>query len=192
MNSNIKSLLLCCLLLILFRNNSTAQAAAKSSTLHSFNSVQLLNGGSTVSASIHSVNGLQWNKFFAGIGVGFDYYYHTSIPVFVEGRYDIIGEKRKLQAFVNAGMHVPFSNVNQQAKFKTGDFKIGKLLAGGIDYLIPIKTDALIFGVAYSQKQSIQMVNNNIWNPALNRFENVPIKEDYEFNRIWIKLGWVF
>jgi len=35
-------------------------------------------------------------------------------------------------------------------------------------------------------------VDNTIWNPALSRMENVPIRERFEFNRIAVKVGWVF
>lgn len=164
----------------------------KELVFHSFNSVQLLNGKSTTSASIHSVNGVQYQKFFTGIGIGFDYYYHTSIPLFFETRYDVTGKERKLQIFADAGLHIPYGNKNRKEPYKTGNFKVGRLLAGGFDYFIPVKKDAVVIGIAYSQKRETQMVDNNIWNPVKNRFENVPIKEAYEFNRIWMKLGWVF
>ena len=159
---------------------------------HSFNSVQLLNGNTTTSAAIHSVNGFQFGKFFTGIGMGFDYYYHTSVPAFIEARYDIAGSKRRLQAFVNGGLHFSFSSLNKKQEYKTGPYKNGRLLAAGLDYFIPVKNEALIIGLGYSQKQVIQMVDNNVWNPVLNRVDNIPIKDDYQFNRVWIKLGWMF
>lgn len=164
----------------------------KHPVFHSFNSVQLLMGKTNNSFSIHSVNGLQWNKFFAGAGVGFDYYYHTSVPLFVEMRHDITNTERKLQVFVNGGLHIPFGNTNKIDPGKTGDFKPGRLFAAGFDYYIPLKRDAVVLGLAYSQKKVTQMVDNNIWNPSINRIENVPLKEVYEFNRIWLKIGWVF
>jgi hypothetical protein len=183
--------------LLLCQVCSTVMAQQKSkvkqaAVFHSFNSVQLLNGNTTTAVALHSVNGLQWNKFFAGIGTGFDYYYHTTVPLFAEARYDVTGSSRKLQVFVNAGIHFPFSTLNKKFEYKTGDYKTGRLLAAGIDYFIPVKKDALVIGVAYSHKQVIQMIDNNIWNPVLNRVDNIPIKDDYKLNRIWIKFGWVF
>ena len=175
--------------------NITAQSVNKSSLqnkFHSCNSVQLLNGQLTTSVAIHSINGFQFGKFFTGIGVGFDYYYHTTVPLFMEGRYNIIGTKRKLQCFVNGGVHIPFSSMNKKLEYKTGSYKTGKLLAAGFDYFIPLKTDAMVVGIAWSQKQVKQLVENNVWNPVLNRIENIPIKDEYQLNRIWIKLGWVF
>lgn len=178
----------------LFCTATVAQVKKKNDffkNFHSYNSVQLLNGSSTVSASIHSVNGIG-KKFFAGLGAGFDYYYHHTAPLFIEGRYDLSGGERKLQLFADAGIHIPAGNMNRKEPFKTGDFKTGKLLAAGLDYFIPIKKDALIAGVAYSRKEVVQMVDNNVWDPVHNMITNIPIKEKYLFNRIWIKIGWVF
>ncbi len=169
----------------LFTNN-------KLLVFHSYNSVQALMGKTNNSASVHSVNGVQLNKMFAGIGLGFDYYYHTSVPLFLELRCDITNKQKKLQAFVDGGLHLPFGNINKVDRNKTGDFRSGRLLAAGFDYYIPVKKNAFILGVAYSQKKMTQMVDNNIWNPSVNHVENVPVKEVYEFNRIWLKMGWVF
>jgi len=185
-----KAFLLC---IICTQTNAQQNAAEKKpSSFHSYNSVQLLNGNTTTTISLHSVNGMQWDKFFAGIGVGFDYYYHTTLPLFAEVRYDVVGITRKLQAFVNGGVHFPFSTLNRKFEYKTGDYKTGKLIAAGLDYYIPVKKDAVIFGVAYSRKQVIQMADNNVWNPVTNSIQNIPVKDDYRLNRIWIKLGWVF
>jgi len=169
----------------LFKNN-------KLFVFQSFNSLQLLMGKTNNAFSVHSVNGLKWNKFFAGAGIGFDYYYHTSVPLFLELRHDITSGERKFQVFVNGGLHLPFGNTNTIEPGKTGDFKPGRLLAAGIDYYIPLKRDAIVIGLACSQKKETQMVDNNIWNPSINRMENIPLKEVYEFNRIWLKVGWVF
>ncbi len=159
---------------------------------HSFNTVQVLNGSSTTSLAVNSVNGFQFGKFFSGIGTGFDYYYHTSVPLFIEARLDLAKRKGKLQLFGNGGLSFPFSSRNKRLEFKTGPYKTGGLYGGGLDYLIPVKKEAVIVGVAFSNKQVIQMVDNNIWNPMLNRVENIPIKDKYSLNRIAIRVGWMF
>lgn len=171
------------------------QAQVSNSTKHSFrsyNSLQALMGSSTNSVAMHSVNGFQFHSRFVGIGVGFDCYYQTSVPLFLELRQNVFGKEKKVQAFVNAGIHLPASNKNRQEPFKTGNFSAGRLLALGFDYYIPVKKYALVMGVAYSQKKLTQMVENNVWNPVINRVDNVPIKEQYQFNRVWMKIGWVF
>lgn len=177
-----------------FSSASTAQKKKQNDlfkNFHSYNSVQLLNGSSTSSVALHTVNGFG-KKFFAGIGAGFDYYYHRTAPLFFEGRYDLFGKGRKFQLVADAGIHLPVENVNRREPYKKGDFKPGKLLSAGIDYFIPVKNDALIMGVAYSRKEVIQVVDNNVWDPVHNMITNIPMKEKYLFNRISIKFGWVF
>ena len=159
---------------------------------HSFNTVQVLNGSTTTSFAINTVNGFQYGKLFTGIGTGFDYYYHTSVPLFLEARLNVAERKGKLQLFGNGGLSFPFSSQNKRQEFKTGPYKAAGLYAAGLDYLVPVKKEALILGVAFSSKQIIQMVDNNVWNPMLNRIENNPIKDKYSLNRIAIRLGWVF
>lgn len=181
-------------LMVLLMQQLFAQPAKKSQQqkFHSYNSLQVLKGQSSVSASLHSVNGLQWGKLFAGAGTGFDFYYHTSVPFFLETRYQLFEKKNSIQVFADAGIHVPLGNTNVQDPRKTGDFKTGRLLAGGIDYLIPLKKDVVMIGLAWSQKRISQIVNHNQWNPVLNRTDNTPVEESYQFNRVWLKIGLVF
>lgn len=164
----------------------------KFNLFHSFNTLHILNGSTTTSLAINTVNGLQFGKFFSGIGVGFDYYYHTSVPLFIETRIDLSKRKGKLQLFANAGLSFAFSSKNKKLEYKPGPYKTGSLFGAGLDYLLPIKKEAFIIGVAFSNKQVIQMVENNVWNPVLNRVENIPIKDNYSLNRIAIRIGYMF
>jgi hypothetical protein len=159
---------------------------------HSFNTLHILNGSTTTSLAITTVNGFQFGKFFSGIGVGFDYYYHTSVPLFIEARIDLAKRKGKLQLFADGGLNFPFSGKNKKLEYKPGPYKTGSLFGAGVDYLVPVKNEAVIIGVAFSNKQVIQMVENNVWNPALNRVENIPIKDNYSLNRIAIRIGYMF
>ena len=172
-----------------------AQISTKSSCqllqqFHSFNTIQALNGSSTTSLAINSVNGFQFNKLFVGVGVGFDYYYHTTIPLFLEGRFDLV--KSKLQLFADGGVSFPFSSQNTKFETNSGPYKTAGMWGAGVDYLVTIGKDALVLGAGFSNKQVIQMIDNNIWNPVLNRVENTPSKDQYSLNRISIRKGWMF
>jgi hypothetical protein len=190
--TGIFSFLIFCSVTLLAQQPSVKKKNDLFKNFHSYNSIQLLTGSSATSMSWHSVNGFSKGKFFGGIGTGMDYYYKTSVPLFAEARFDITGGNRKLQLFANGGVHIPYGNINKKEPFKTGDFKTGRLLAAGIDYYLPVKRNAFVIGLAYSQKQITQMVDNTSWNPVLNELENVPIKELYSFNRYWMKVGYVF
>ena len=174
-----------------------AQVATKNSArifqnFHSFNTIQVLNGNTTTSLAVTTVNGFQFNRLFAGAGVGFDYYFHTTVPVFLEARFDLVKDKGKLQLFANGGLNFAFSAQNDRFEHRFGDYKTGSMYGAGLDYLAPVGKDAFIIGVAFNNKRVIHFSDNNIWNPVLNRVENVPLKEEYSFNRIAIRIGWMF
>ena len=162
------------------------------SSFHSYNTVQVLNGSSTTSFAVHSVNGFQSGRFFGGIGTGFDYYLYQSVPLFAEARFNLAQRKGTFQFFGNGGLNFAFAASGKQFEEKKGSYKTGSLFGAGLDYLVPFSKEALIVGLAFSNKQVIQMVDNNVWNPALNRTENIPTKDKYSLNRIAIRLGWMF
>ena len=76
------------LLLISISILSSAQKKTCNLKFHSVNSLSFLNGENEVSAGLQSVNGLQRGNFFAGVGVGLDYYIHRSVPLFADLRYE--------------------------------------------------------------------------------------------------------
>ncbi len=56
---------------------------------HSINSLGLINGNNGVSAAMQTVNGFTKGPWFAGIGLGLDYYQYRTVPVFADVRYDV-------------------------------------------------------------------------------------------------------
>jgi hypothetical protein len=159
---------------------------------HSFNTIQVLNGSSETSLAVNSVNGFRFEKLFFGVGTGFDYYYHRSIPLFLEARLSVLKNKNTLQVFADAGLNFAFGGQGNKGQTKTGRYTPGAMYGAGIDYVVSVKSNAFVIGAAFCNKEVIQMVDNNIWNPVLNRVENIPIKEKYSLNRIALRIGWMF
>ncbi len=76
---------------------STTGSAQKPGTekgvrFHSINQVGILAGISEANLQLQSVNGIQHKTGFVGLGVGLDYYYARSIPVFIDLRKDIFNK----------------------------------------------------------------------------------------------------
>lgn len=159
---------------------------------HSFNTVQVMNGSTTTSLAVNSVNGFQMGKLFCGIGTGFDYYFHVTVPLFIETRYDLVKQKGTLQVFANGGLQFAFSSQNNKFENSSGTYKTAGGYSGGLDYLMPVEGGAFILGASFSNKHVIHMADNNVWNPLLNASENIPLKENYSLNRIAIRIGWRF
>lgn len=185
-------LVFACIITFVQAQVKATKSNALQNNFHSFNTVQILNGNTTTSLAINTVNGFQFGKLFIGIGTGFDYYYHTSVPLFLEARFNLVDRKNKLQLFANRGLSFSFSTQNKKFEYNAGSYKTGSTYGAGLDYLITAGNQAFILGVAFSNKQVIQMVNNYLWNPLLNKWENIPTKDIYSLNRIAIRLGWMF
>jgi hypothetical protein len=191
-HSIMKKVFLVFLIILLIGSSANAQLAKEKLVFRSYNTFQHLYGQSTISGSLHSVNGFQFNRIFAGLGTGIDAYYFNTITLFAEFRYNLAPKGKALQLYANAGLHIPFSSHNREVSQKPGDFNVAPLLAAGIDYYVPVKNNAFIAGVGYSKKQVWQLVENNVWDPETSRVNNIPVKDRYDFNRIYIKIGWVF
>ncbi|MEO7767719.1 MAG: hypothetical protein ABIS01_09845 [Ferruginibacter sp.] len=158
----------------------------------SFNTLQVLNGSTTTSLAVNTVNGFQFGKIFTGIGTGFDYYYHRSVPLFIEARLDLLKRKGKLQLFSNGGLSFPFSSQNKNLEYNAGTYKTSGMYGAGLDYLAMVKKEAIILGVGFSNKTVLQTRDSYVWNPITNVSEITPIKDEYSLNRISIRIGWMF
>jgi hypothetical protein len=158
---------------------------------HSINTIQLMTGSTTTSFALNSVNGFEFNRNFVGLGTGFDYYYQTTVPLFVELRYTLLKSKNTLQAFGQAGVHFPLSS-NKDESGGASTYEKGNLWGAGLDYIFPMDGGSLSLGAGFSYKQFIQIQENNVWDPVLQRIENMPIKKEYSTNRIACRVGWIF
>ena len=171
---------------------AVAEKAGLFQQFHSINSAGFLVGSTTRSIQFTTVNGFQAKKLFAGIGVGLDCYYHISVPIFLELHYKLAGIKNMLDLSGAGGINIPSSGQNKNFEYRVGKYRAGGFFESGFDYRIPVKNKAFITGARFSFKQMKQIVENNVWNPVTNRIDNIPIKYDYQFNRVVVKIGWVF
>ncbi len=159
---------------------------------HSYNTLQLLRGGGTLSASLHSVNGYAKGRFFGGLGTGLDFYRQTTVPIFAEGRLRLTGRRPLLQVYGNLGLHLPVGS-GPLTSGTEGSLRPGWLWGGGLDYAVTIrgKQQALL-GIGYGRKQFAQEVTRFVWNPATGRTAPRSSRDQYRFDRLWIRIGWVW
>src|SRR5687768_648308 len=81
------------------------EASGKKYKFHSINSVVLVNGNNAISAALQTVNGFQKGPWFAGVGLGLDYYLYRTVPLFADVRYEFGKNKNKFFVYGDAGMH---------------------------------------------------------------------------------------
>lgn len=164
-------------------------------SFHSVNTVSLVNGGNSVSAAIQSVNGLKKGAWFAGLGVGIDYYLYRTVPFFADMRYEFGKKKNKFFAYADAGINFSWVqdrfidnpsawNGNTSNKFKNGLYN-----DVGLGYSVKTKKEnALVLSLGYSQKNLRETETYIDWRTSdLLKREN-----SYGLKRVMLKIGWQF
>ena len=186
------------LLLISISMVSSAQKKTCDLKFHSVNSLSLLNGENEVSAGLQSVNGLQRGNFFAGVGVGLDYYIHRSVPLFADLRYEFGKKKDKFFAYVDGGVNFAWVEdevFNSPIVFdgpmetNSGKFHNGYYTDAGLGYIINLKkAGGLVLSLGHSRKTLREDFTYTDWRtqqPTTDIYR-------YKFNRIVVKIGWRF
>ncbi len=161
----------------------------------SVNSVALAVGEQSTDGVLQTVNGLQKGKWFAGIGMGLDYYLYRTAPVFVDVRREFGEKKNKPFVYADAGWNIAWVqkyfnimpsiwNGNQENTFHNGFYSdVGVGVALGVKH-----EQAFIMSLGYSFK-GMRETRTYTWGlPELEQKEEFK----YNFNRIMIKLGWKF
>jgi hypothetical protein len=163
---------------------------------HSINSLGLVNGSNDVSALLQSVNGFQKKNWFLGIGVGLDYYYFRTVPVFADARYSFGKKKNKLFVYADGGINIdwveeyaPGQIVIWDGSGSNNEFFNGIYTDAGFGYLIKMKKEnALQLSLGYSHK-SLKEENTYLdWRTQKSQTDI----NKYKLNRILLKLGWQF
>ena len=174
----------------------TLSAAAQDSTrikerkfsFASYNSAGILLGQNNPHLSLQSVNGVQYGPWFAGAGVGLDYYYMRSIPVFIDLRRLII-PKKNLYLYADAGVNYPYiKKPKEEETWYQSHYQQGLYLDGGIGYLFSGEKQTGFFSIGYSTKRLRETIEHTyIWGPP-----GMPTQKEnlrYQFNRVSIKAG---
>jgi hypothetical protein len=178
----------------LFSQNQPSLPKQKNTRFQSYNTIGLLTGEQTISASLQSVNGIQWKSLFVGAGLGFDFYGIGTTPLFLDLRKTFGQGPKKFFAYGDVGYNIAWPGSNN-ASFNSSilDQKGGFYSDIGIGYLIGFgKNDALILSAGYTFKSlSDNLVAYPLCVPGI-VCEPLTERNEYHFNRISIKAGWRF
>jgi hypothetical protein len=161
---------------------------------HSLNNLGLVNGENATSAALQTVNGFSRKGFFAGIGVGLDYYQYRSVPLFADLRYEF--GKKKTRPFIYADGGVNFEWVQNEFRYEatiwnpgSNDFKHGVYMDMGIGINAGTKNgNAVVLSLGYSRKTMKETNTYQDWRTLV----MVTDVNTYRFNRLILKLGFRF
>ncbi|MBL7732153.1 MAG: hypothetical protein JNM88_13315 [Chitinophagaceae bacterium] len=157
----------------------------------------MVTGEATTDLQLQTINGLSWKQWFAGAGVGIDWYSFRSVPLFASVNRSFFQKgKRSLFVSGDAGVNLPWVEerlYTLDLVYRDSDLSPGLYWAGGLGYRFGVgKADnALLFQVGYSYKRMQEKVTSNFpcFSPPC-----VPVTEtyDYRMKRISVRVGWGF
>ena len=153
----------------------------------SINQAGILSGSSEDKLQLQTINGISYRSMFAGIGVGMDYYFARSVPVFMDLRKMLSNRKTTPFIYLDGG----YSFLWQKEKeLWEVDTKGGIYYGAGLGYQIQLvgKTK-LELDCGYSYKRFSKEKDNMPWSSFWpHTFDTYT----YSLKRISIKAGLSF
>lgn len=189
------------ILLIVKTNTGLAQLNTRSNpwSFRSMVNVGLLEGQTGNAFQLQTINGASHRSWFAGIGLGLDYYRIRTIPLFVDIRKEFGNGRDKLFIYADGGISFNWATDVQKSGYLSGDrLHNGFYNDVGLGYKTVVgKKSAVLISLGYSYKQIGESYispyyNYQIYYPT-NLMQNDPgEKISYNLNRLSMKIGWAF
>ena len=155
----------------------------------------MLNGDNGVSEAIQTVNGFSKGLWFAGIGLGLDYYQYRTVPFFADLRYEYGRKKNKVFVYADAGIN--FSWAQDDLKYvstiwngnRSNDFNNGLYTDAGIGLTAGFKNgEAIILSLGISHKTLEEKISYDDWRTTKRQTD----VNSYRLNRVVLKIGFRF
>jgi hypothetical protein len=160
----------------------------------SINQVGILGGNSEANPQLQTINGINSKTWFAGLGIGLDYYYLRTVPIFIDVRKNIFNKAVTPFVYADGGYSFPWKpdriNITWDGVVNTEG---GAYYELGIGYKTPVfKKLQLLFSAGYSYKNLSTTINSmpwlSIWPPPREAYEHY----EYSLRRVTIKAGLSF
>lgn len=161
-------------------------ATKQKPVFQSINLVGILEGENGSAFQLHTINGFKYQSWYAGIGIGLDYYQKRAIPLYLDIRKSFSEKQKSAFVYADGGAQFPWENKNdKQGNYK---YKAGFMYEMGLGYHLPLGTNMqLQLSAGYSYKSYKQEQYYDIW------MYNFPITQkdiyDYHLRRVSIKAG---
>ena len=180
-----------------FAQQKTGKTRSKTATFtfESYNAIGWLSGDGFVHGQMQSVNGFSKGAFYAGAGLGMDFYRVRSVPLFLDLRYRLGKGKNKWYAYGDGGYHFPADNESDVLYTGASEhhFEGGLFYDAGIGYQLGLtKKDALFFSAGFSEKWMSEDYVIIPFCPGPGFCDPYEESAEYRFRRISVKIGWKF
>ena len=178
---------LCCLLDL----TGTAQdSSSKAVHFQSSVSVGLLEGKAGSAFQLQTINVIRINKLNIGLGVGLDYYYIRSIPVFADVRQEFGKGRQRFFGYTSAGYHFPWKvNKEQNTDYYVSSVSGGLLYDLGVGYVWHFTNNDVWFSLGYSYKEYSEQSEAFTYCPFVGPCNTSKQTYSYQLRRLALKIG---
>lgn len=178
-----------CIILLVANGNAQTKATERKLKFHSYTAAGLLTGENGPAFQCQTVNGIGNGSWFAGLGVGIDYYQFRSIPLFIDLKKSFFWKSFGVFGYADGGLQFPWAKPEQHI-FYQGSFSNGFYGDVGLGLLIPAgKQVQVYFSFGYSLKDAKQEYNSTYFCPIAVECQPTHQIIFYELNRFSIKMG---
>lgn len=177
-------------------DNPKSKITKREKGFYNLSSVALLFGqgqnGFLPIPSLSTVNGWQFNKhLYTGLGVGYEYYEWSVLPVFADVKYMLDMEGLAPFGSIKMGyafpLTKPYENYNG---YGINEYNGGFQINPEIGFSIPLSSrSSFVFSLGYHFQQLSYKEDNYYWWGADTRYETI-VHTDY--NRITFRAGFMF
>jgi hypothetical protein len=157
------------------------------------NQAGILNGSRGAYLSVQTINGIKYKTWFAGVGAGFDSYYRSGFPVFLDVRKDLLKKKETPFVYADIGYHFLRDTRDQPNQWTENIYNKGSMYTDiGIGYRFGFSTKARwVISAGYSYKY-VKYDNKYIFDcPTARCYENYITYKNY-LHRFVMRLGFQF
>lgn len=152
-------------------------------------------GGSGQYPDVHAITGVKYKGWFGGVGVGFDWYYYNSIPLYASFSRNIFHKGRQSFLILGDGGY----NFSRKSDRLLNIYSTDAKTNGGLYYNAALgwrlglgkANSGLLLQLGYSFKQLEEEVTYKYpcFNPPC---QSMVEKNDYRFKRLSLRIGWDF
>jgi hypothetical protein len=127
----------------------------------SINEVGVAWGSTDDGLQVQTINGFYYKTFSAGLGIGLDYYWERTIPVFIDLRKDIFNKKQTPFVYADLATNLPWVKTKEENWWYTSEYDDGIYFDVGIGYKLPVNKKLFVnMSFGYTQKSIEEMRKN--------------------------------
>ena len=178
--------------LMIFQFVSVAQKTIKP-VFTSISQVGIGWGATGDALQLQTINGVSFKTYSAGIGIGLDYYWERTVPLFIDLRKNIFSKKQTPFVYADLGVNMPWVETDKENIWSKSDYECGSYVDIGIGFKIPVSKKLfanLSFG--YSQKKLHEKRTNEVIIFDFPYGGNNAEEFDYTLRRFSLKAGLSF